>query len=405
MAVIVQKYGGSSLADIERIQKVAGMVAAVRREGYDMAVVVSAMGKTTDELLAMARSISPTPKRRELDMLFSTGERITMALLAMALEEQGIESISLTGSQCGIITNARHTDARVIEVRPFRVQDEMARGKVVIVGGFQGVSYKRDVTTLGRGGSDTTATALAAALGAKRCEVYSDVDGVYTADPSAVKDARHLPEISYQEMQEMSRAGAKVLAAQAVEFAKNAGIAIYARSAFESGRETVVRTMPPGKPRGVRAVVSEHDVIRVRIRGACAAGRFAELLGIFEEARVPVKELSATTLEQEIPWSRASFVISRTNLHNWETLLATLRERAGEEVEVDDGLAAVSLIGEGINVDNSTVIATLELLRDRGVSVLGVATTSFRISCLVPGTAIDEAVRTCHARWIEQPVP
>ncbi|MBW2262691.1 MAG: aspartate kinase [Deltaproteobacteria bacterium] len=405
MAVIVQKYGGSSVADIDKIRKVAGMVAAVRREGYDMAVVVSAMGKTTDELLAMARSISPTPKKRELDMLFSTGERITMALLAMALEEQGVESISLTGSQCGIITNARHTDARVIEVRPFRVQDEMARGKVVIVGGFQGVSYKRDVTTLGRGGSDTTATALAAALGAERCEVYSDVDGVYTADPSAVEDARHLPQISYQEMQEMSRAGAKVLAAQAVEFAKNAGIAIYTRSAFEPGRETVVRTMPPGTPRGVRAVVSERDVIRVRVRGACAAGRFAELLAIFEEARVPVKELSATTLEEEISWSRASFVISRTNLHNWPTVLEMLRERAGDEVEIDDGLAAVSLIGEGINNDNSTLIATLNLLGDRGVAVLGVATTSFRISCLVQESGIDEVVRACHERWIEQQVP
>ncbi len=405
MAVIVQKYGGSSVADIDRIRKVAGMVAAVRREGYDMAVVVSAMGKTTDELLAMARSISPTPKRRELDMLFSTGERITMALLAMALEELGVESISLTGSQCGIITNARHTDARVIEVRPFRVQDEMARGKVVIVGGFQGVSYKRDVTTLGRGGSDTTATALAAALGAERCEVYSDVDGVYTADPSAVREARHLPEISYQEMQEVGRAGAKVLAAQAVEFAKNAGIAIYARSAFEPGRETVVRNMPPGKPRGVRAVVSERDVIRVRIRGACAAGRFAELLAIFEQARVPVKELSATTLEHEISWSRASFVISRTNLHNWQTVLETLRERAGDEVEIDEGLAAVSLIGEGINTDNSTLIATLNVLGERDVAVLGVATTSFRISCLVQDAGIEEAVRACHERWIEQPVP
>ena len=405
MAVIVQKYGGSSLADIDRIRKVAGMVAAVRREGYDMAVVVSAMGRTTDELLAMARSISETPKRRELDMLFSTGERITMALLAMALEELGVESISLTGSQCGIITNDRHTDARVIEVRPFRAQDEMARGRVVIVGGFQGVSYRRDVTTLGRGGSDTTATALAAALGAERCEVYSDVDGVYTADPSAVREAAHLPEISYQEMQEMSRAGAKVLAAQAVEFAKNAGIAIYARSAFTPGRETVIRTLPPGRSRGVRAVVSERDVIRVRIRGACAAGRFAELLSLFEDARIPVKELSATTLEEEISWSRASFVISRTNLHNWKTVLGTLRERAGSEVEIDEGLAAVSLIGEGINNDNSTLIATLDLLGERDVTVLGVATTSFRISCLVQGASIEEAVRACHERWIEQPVP
>jgi aspartate kinase len=155
----------------------------------------------------------------------------------------------------------------------------------------------------------------------------------------------------------------------------------------------------------VRAVVSERDVIRVRIRGACAAGRFAELLRIFEEARVPVKELSATTLEQEISWSRASFVISRTNLHNWDSLQDTLHERAGEEVEIDDGLAAVSLIGEGINTDNSTVIATLELLGERAVPVLGVATTSFRISCLVPGDGIEEAVRACHARWLEQPVP
>jgi aspartate kinase len=338
-------------------------------------------------------------------MLFSTGERITMALLAMALEELGIDSISLTGSQCGIITNDRHTDARVIEVRPFRVQDEMARGRVVIVGGFQGVSYKRDVTTLGRGGSDTTATALAAALGAERCEVYSDVDGVYTADPTKVEGADHLPAISYQEMQEMGRAGAKVLHAQAVEFAKNSGIAIYARSTFEPGRETVIRTMAPGRPRGVRAVVSERDVIRVRIRGACAADRFAEILSIFEEASIPLKELSATTLAQEVSWSRASFVISSTNLHNWEEVGPVLRERAGGEVEIDEGIGAVSLIGEGINNDTSTLVATLNLMREASIPVLGVATTSFRISFLVPGDSVDASVRACHAHWVEEPSP
>jgi aspartate kinase len=361
------------------------------------------MGRTTDDLLSMARSISDNPARRELDMLFSTGERITMALLAMALEQRGVESISLTGSQCGIITNDRHTDARVIEVRPFRVQDEMARGKVVIVGGFQGVSYKRDVTTLGRGGSDTTALALAAALGAERCEIYSDVDGVYTADPSLVDGARHLPEISYQEMQEMSGAGAKVLAADAVEFAKNADVAIYARATFAPGRETVVRRLPPGRPRGVRAVVSERDVIRVRIRGACAADRFVEVLRIFERAGIPLKELSATTLHDEVSWSRASFVISRTNLHNWRQVERELEQRTGDEVETDEGAGALSLIGEGLNRDSATLIATLSLLGDAGTQVLGVATTSFRISFLVANDALDEAVRLCHERWIAPP--
>jgi len=405
MTVIVQKYGGSSVADLDRIRGVAQMVASARRQGHDMSVVVSAMGKTTDDLLGMARSLSSTPPRRELDMLLSTGERITMALLAIALHEMGIESISLTGSQSGIITNDQHTDARVIEVRPFRVQDEMARGKVVIVGGFQGVSYRRDVTTLGRGGSDTTAVALAAALGAERCEIYSDVDGIYTADPAVVASACHLPEISYQEMQEMSMAGAKVLASQAVEFAKNAGIAIYARSTFKPGRETVVRIMPPGRPRGVRAVVSERDVIRVRIRGKCAADRLAEVLDIFNQARIPLKELSATTLSGNVPWSRASFVISRTNLHNWSRVLPVLEERTGDEVEIDEGLSAVSLIGEGINNDSSTLAATLDFLGGLSIPVLGVATTSFRISCLVPGAFTEEAIRACHERWIDQTIP
>ena len=216
MTCIVQKYGGSSVADIDKLRQIARVIAHVKQQQIQVAVVVSAMGKTTDNLLSMAREFSPKPPRREMDMLLSTGERITMALLCMALNEMGIDAVSLTGSQAGIITNDRHNDAQVIEVRPFRVQDEMAKGKVVIIGGFQGVSYKRDITTLGRGGSDTSAVALAAALDADRCEIYSDVDGVYSADPAVVANARHLPEISYPEMQEMSTAGAKVQAAVGV---------------------------------------------------------------------------------------------------------------------------------------------------------------------------------------------
>jgi aspartate kinase len=258
MTCIVQKYGGSSVADVAKLRKIVELIAGLKDQNIDIAVVVSAMGKTTDELVMMAREISPKPPRREMDMLLSTGERITMSLLSMALHERGLQAVSLTGSQAGIITNDRHNDAQVIEVRPFRVQDEMAKGKVLIIGGFQGVSYKRDITTLGRGGSDTTAVALAAALDAERCEIYSDVDGVYSADPSLAADARHLPELSYPVMQEMSMAGAKVLHSNAVQFAKEKSIAIYARSAFEPGRETVIRRIAPGTIIGVQAVVSEN---------------------------------------------------------------------------------------------------------------------------------------------------
>ena len=249
-------------------------IAKTKKEGYNIAVVVSAIGKTTNQLIEMAKSISPNPPKRELDMLLSTGERTTMALLCIALNELGIEAVSLTGSQAGIVTNDVHNDAKVIEVRPFRVQDEMEKGKVVVVGGFQGVSYRRDITTLGRGGSDTTAVALAAALNAERCEIYSDVPGVFSADPSIVAKAEHLPEISYQQMQEMSLAGAKVMNAAAIQFAKESNIAIYARSTFEPGKETIIRKLPTGIPKGVKAVVSELEVVRIRLSGLNAEDNF-----------------------------------------------------------------------------------------------------------------------------------
>ena len=203
MPIVVQKYGGSSVADVQKMQKVADRIAATKSAGRDVVVVVSAMGDTTDDLLALAKQVCESPARRELDMLLSAGERISMALLSMALNARGVPAVSFTGSQSGIVTNDAHTNARIVEVRPFRVQDELAQGKVVIVAGYQGVSYRRDITTLGRGGSDTTAVALAAALEAD-CEIYSDVEGVYTADPRVVPDARRLAELSYEEMQELS---------------------------------------------------------------------------------------------------------------------------------------------------------------------------------------------------------
>src|SRR5438876_4090616 len=228
--IVVQKYGGSSVADVSRIRQVAERVMRTKRAGHDVVVIVSAMGDTTDELLALAKQRATKPERRELDMLLTAGERIAMAVLSLAIRELGGDAISFTGSQSGIITNDRHVDARIIEVRPFRVQDELARGKIVVIAGYQGVSYRREVTTLGRGGSDTTAVAMGAALGAEYCEICSDVDGVYTADPRVVPAAHRIGTLSFEETQELAEAGAKVLNAQAVEFAKERGIAIYARA-------------------------------------------------------------------------------------------------------------------------------------------------------------------------------
>ncbi|UCH21538.1 MAG: aspartate kinase [Deltaproteobacteria bacterium] len=400
MACIVQKYGGSSVAAVDKLQKIARLIADVKGQNNDIVVVVSAMGKTTDELVTMAREISPKPPRREMDMLLSTGERITMSLLCMALHELGYAAVSLTGSQAGIITNDRHNDAQVIEVRPFRVQDEIAGGKVVIIGGFQGVSYKRDITTLGRGGSDTTAVALAAALDAERCEIYSDVDGVYSADPSITAEARHLPEISYPVMQEMGMAGAKVLHAHAVQFAKEKNIAIYARSTFKPGRETVIRKLSPGTIIGVQAVVSEKQVARIRLHGPDALTLFRQVVEHLESEQIPIKEVNLTETITGGGPSTASFVVSVQNVFGWEQIKAALMEKTGAAIAVDTDLAALSLIGEGLNRNNLTLLETVGLLARNGIPVSGITTTSFRISLLVPRNQIEKSVRLCHSRWV-----
>lgn len=268
MSIIVQKYGGSSVADIERIKKVACHVVETRRAGHDVVVVVSAMSGKTDELMRMATDINPEPSMRELDMLLTVGERITMALLSIAIQSLGEDAISLTGSQCGIMTNQSHSRARIVEVRPFRVADELAAGKIVIVAGFQGTSYKREITTLGRGGSDTTAVALAAALGAEKCEIYSDVLFVCSSDPKIVVNAQELLELSYDEMLALSRHGAKVLNADAVEFARRSGIAIYTRSSADPSKEgTVIRLNPDAPPRSVCGVTARKDVVALRFVG------------------------------------------------------------------------------------------------------------------------------------------
>lgn len=400
MSIIVQKYGGSSLADIEKIKKIAKKIAAKKEEGHSLAIVVSAMGKTTNNLIEMAKEVSPNPQKREMDMLLSTGERITMSLLCMALNDMGFDAVSLTGSQAGIITNDCHNDARVIEVRPFRVEDEMRRGKIVVVGGFQGVSYKRDVTTLGRSGSDTSAVALAAALGAEACEIYSDVDGVYSADPNIVNNAVHLPELSFQQMQEMGMAGARVLNAQAVEFAKNANIAIYARSTFgDECKETIIRKIPSGISKGIKSIVYEKEVVRVRVSGDLFKENIDWLISFLKNDSIVMKELNIIddTAGTE---SKASFLLSHNNIYGWDKIHKKMKDRLQNNIQFDFELGAVSLIGEGINKDNTVLEGTLKLLRDKNISVRGITTTSFRLSLIIEKEKIDEAVRLCHERWI-----
>ena len=400
MSIVVQKYGGSSVADVDKIRTVAERVMRTRRAGHDVVVVVSAMGDTTDELLALAKKLSPNPDRRELDMLLSAGERISMALLSLAIRELGGDAISFTGSQSGIITNDRHIDARIIEVRPFRVQDELARGRVVVVAGYQGVSYRREVTTLGRGGSDTTAVAMAAALGAEYCEICSDVDGVYTADPRVVPDARRIGVLSYEETQELAESGAKVLNAQAVEFAKAAGIAIYARAtasalpgADPSADGTVVRKNAPRTPGSVAGVASERDVFVL-----LAPGDPVKLLELLDARAVVGKQLHAA--EFGTAGDGVTLVISRENLHDEDRVRRDVATAFGEGARLVDNVGAVSVVGAGINASYANLLRGTAALRDANIAPQGVSTSSFRITWLVPRAALDHAVRALHASLV-----
>jgi aspartate kinase len=384
MSVVVLKFGGSSVADVERIGKVADRVAERHRSGTGVVVVVSAMGHTTDELLALARQVCESPARRELDMLLSAGERISMALLSMALNARGVPAVSFTGSQSGIITTDDHTNARIVEVRPLRVHEELERGKVVIVAGYQGVSPRKEVTTLGRGGSDTTAVAMAAALGAEACEIYSDVEGVFSADPRVVPDAHRLAEISYEEMQELAEAGAKVLNAQAVEFAKERGIRIHARSTFGGTGETVVHA---GAPARVAGVTSESGL--ALLSGPVAL--LGDLLELLDRRKVRGKQLRSEG-------DALSLAVSLEDAHGFVEVEREIEARFGGRVRVARGVGAVSAIGAGINASFDNVRTVLGALA--GVEVLGVSTSSFRISVLVPEARLAEAVRAVHAKLV-----
>jgi aspartate kinase len=386
MAVVGQKYGGTSVADIERLQKVADQIVATKALGHDVVVVVSAMGKTTDNLLALAHDAAKGGEvsKRELDMLLSTGERVSMSLLSIAISARGFDAVSFTGSQSGIITNDRHFDARIIEVRPHRIEDELSRGRIVIVAGYQGMSYKREITTLGRGGSDTTAVALAAALGAERCEIYSDVDGVYSSDPRVVPDACHLPELDYSTMQEMAESGAKVLNAQAVEWAKRNKVAIFARRTGDSLRPE------PGKETRVsddtsaahRAVVIARSVVSI----SAGAAEAARLFEIASEHGLALGDLC-------ISGSAVSCWAPLTNVPSWGEVKRAL-QRGVPGIVIDEGSGALSLCGVEIGTQPELLARAIRLLP---CPPLATFSHPLRLSCLLPVDFLDRAANIWHA--------
>jgi len=399
-SIIVQKYGGSSVADVDKIVRVARRVVATKRAGNDVVVVVSAMGKTTDGLLALAKQVAAQggdtsdPPRRELDMLLSTGERVSMALLSIAIQALGEDAISFTGSQSGILTNDRHFDARIIEVRPHRIEDELARGRIVIIAGYQGMSYRREITTLGRGGSDTTAVALAAALEAERCEIYSDVDGVYSADPRIVPEAKHLPELDHATLQEMAECGAKVLCAQAVEWARRANIAIYARSTFDteedSPRQTIVRKFGPRADLRARAVVGENNVVLGWLKDTSKLDGFLRLAG---ETNVPLKDVIVDA-------RGISFIVSLLNVPDWRGAKQRLMDAEPSLVLTED-VAIVSVVGDGLAATTEPLARFMSTLRATKTTPLTCTATPLRLGAVIAKDSLAEAQRALHREFVE----
>ena len=397
MSVVVQKYGGSSVADATRIGNVARRIVATFEQGNSVCAVVSARGDTTDELVELAREITPDPPEREMDMLLSAGERISCALLAMAIDRLGYEAVSLTGSQAGIVTDTVHTKARILDIHPGRVSEAMQDGKIVLVAGFQGVSTAKDVTTLGRGGSDTTAVALAHALGADVCEIYTDVDGVYTANPSQVAKARKISEISYDEMLEMAAAGAQVLAVRAVEYARKYDIPIHVRSSFTDYDGTWVREEDDQMESPIiRAVTYTTDESRVTVRGVPdRPGVAAEVFNALADAHVNVDMIIQNSSEQG--HTDISCTIPTEDSVAADRALQGIVERLEAKGFVsDDDIAKVSVIGAGMRTNPGVAALMFRTLADLGINLDMISTSPIKISAVIEKGRVDEAVRALH---------
>jgi aspartate kinase len=402
---VVMKFGGTSVADAERLKRAARRIVAKREAGNRVVAVLSARGKTTDALIAEAFEISPQPDPREMDMLLSTGERQSCALCAMAINDLGHRAISLTGSQAGIVTDTSHTKARILDVRAERIRVALEEDSIVLVAGFQGVSTAKDVTTLGRGGSDTTAVALAAAIGADVCEIYTDVAGVFSADPRVVPDARKLPVVSFEEMLEMSASGAGVLQLRSVEYARNHGVQIHCRSSFSDAPGTVVvgdgsAPVAPDRP-AITAVTHSTDEARVTLEhvpnAPGMAGRIATALA---DANVNIDMIIQNEPVVAGAGADMSFTVPQADLRD---ALASLRDLATEldiAITTDESVGKVSVIGEGMKTRSGVAAQVFRTLGEHGVNIQMIATSPIKISCVIERDSVQAAVRALHATFL-----
>ncbi len=397
VSLVVQKFGGTSVADADRIRAVADHVARTRRSGEDVVVVVSAMGKTTDDLVRLAQDVSRVRPGRELDMLYTAGERISMALLCMALAERSCAATSFTGSQAGIITDTLHTKARILEVKGDRLRAALAEGVVPVVAGFQGVSFTRDVTTLGRGGSDTTAVALAAALGAERCEIYTDVSGVFSADPRVVPTARKVPKISFEEMLEIAATGGRVLALRSVEFARNHHVPLLVRSSFTWEPGTVITEEDSDMEQAIVSAIT-HDTSQAKLTLTGVSDRPGIAASLFRH--LADKAVNVDMIVQNV--SRAgttdiSFTVPRDDLALSKEVALSLKDELGAAgVVADEEVATVSLVGAGMRTHPGVTATMFETLAGEKINIEMISTSPIRISCMVRADLAERAVQVLH---------
>jgi aspartate kinase len=405
VGLVVQKYGGSSVADADSIKRVAQRIVDTKRDGHDVVVVVSAMGDTTDELLDLAEQVTPLPPGRELDMLLTAGERISMALLAMAIGNLGLEARSFTGSQAGVITDASHGKARIIDVSPGRIRTALDAGAIAIVAGFQGVSQDtKDITTLGRGGSDTTAVALAAALGAEVCEVYTDVDGVYSADPRIVASAQRLSRISYAEMLEMAACGAKVLMLRCVEYARRYGVPLHVRSSFTNVEGTWVVDVPE-EEQVEQAIISgvAHDRSEAKVTVVGVPDKPGEAAAIFRalaDAEINIDMIVQNVSSVATARTDISFTLPKTDGQSAVASLRKIKDEVGfNDLLYDDQIGKVSLIGAGMRSHPGVSARFFTALADAGVNVEIISTSEIRISVVCRDVDVDAAVLAVHSAF------
>lgn len=400
MALIVQKYGGSSVANPERIKNVARRIVGAKKDGHDVVAVVSALGDTTDELIELAQAVTDHPSEREMDMLMATGEQMAAALLSMAIHGLGLPAISFTGVQVGIYTDNVHTKAKIRSISTERVTGALKEGHIVIVAGFQGINEAQDITTLGRGGSDTTAVALAAVLKAETCEIYTDVNGVYTADPRLVPEARLIREISYDEMFELASLGAKVMHSRAIEFAKKYGVKIHVRSSFNQEPGTfIIEEAKEMEDVVIRGVTADKDQAKVTVsKVPDKPGIAAKVFRTLADAHINVDMIIQNVSEQG--HTDISFTVAQSDLaKTLHVLKEASQELGAARVDADDAIAKISVVGVGMRTHSGVAASLFEAMAEAGINIEMISTSEIKISCVIDRRHADKAVRAVHEKF------